>query len=241
MATRNHGTANAPINDSMVNKPAGGLISAYTAQLISTSGSGTSINVTAPLPVNYQLELATNFDNPFNSPVQDMLGSRIGPAAGNIVTGVTSVSGRNKWMSSAVWQGGNLFRVVVPFVIVAKRSAANEVVRNMRELLKLVAPSEIAGDFLRAPGPNLNSVLSGEGGVSETTGEIIKIRLGDFFEMSPCVIESVVCDFDTQMDVNDRCPISVTITVSALSYWTTTREDLDDYFKPKLAPAYSGS
>lgn len=238
MAVNNQGTATPP---KQRQKPSGGLLRAYTAELtattVGTGGKTKPLTFIAPLPDKFQFQLSTNFDNPFNSPVQDMAGNRIGQAAGNIVTGVTSVSGLNKYLSSAVWQGGSLFRLTLPFVIVAKTSTVNEVLAKMRDMLKLVAPTEVAGKMLRAPGPNYSSVQGQED--SLVSGEIITVRLGEFFEMSPCVIEDVACDFDTQMDVKDKCPISTTITVSVISYWTTTRQDIDGYFKNKLQPTES--
>lgn len=230
MATSNLGNAVKPV---ATKKVPGGLISAYTAQLTARMGTSVLIDVTAPLPENYQLQLSTNFDNPFNSPLSNLLDGKAAQAAQTAESATTAATGftsRTKWLSSAVWQGGNLFKLVVPFVIVAQDNAATDVVRIMRNLLKLVAPSEENG-VLKAPGPNLKTAYS-EG--NDATGELITIRLGDFFEMTPCVIEDVNCDFDTQMDNNSKCPISVTITVSITSYWVTTRQDLDKYFKRVL-------
>lgn len=215
------------------------LLRAYSAELTATVGKGSPITITAPLPVNYQLQFGTNYDNPFNSPLSDVIGGRIGPIAGNVMTGVTGMSSRNKWLSSTVWQGGNSFSLTIPFVIVAKSDARQEVLKKMRDMLKLVAPSESTAGMLRAPGPNLNTAANSGSSDVGFTGEMIKVRLGEFFEMEPCVIENVTCDFDTQMDIKDKCPMSVTITVTVLSYWTTTREDIDQFFKNKLEPTTS--
>lgn len=238
MGVTNANTARRPLVTS--SRKDGGLISAYTAQLITSGGASSSpINITAPLPENYQLKLSTNFDNPFNSPLSNLVSGKTGSAASALepaATAATGFSTRTKWLSSSVWQGGNMFQLVIPFVIVAQRDAAVEVVKIMRDLLKLVAPSEENG-MLRAPGPNLSNVYSG-GSDEGNTGEIITIRLGDFFTMTPCVIDDVSCDFDTQMEANSKCPMSVTITVSALSYQTTTRQDLDKFFQNKV-PASS--
>jgi hypothetical protein len=235
MATNNQGIATAPRPRQ---KPSLGLIRAYTAELTATTvgaeGRVKPLTFVAPLPDKFQFQLSTNFDNPFNSPVQNLAGGRIGETAGNIVTGVTSMSGLNKYLSHAVWQGGSLFRLTLPFVIVAQHNTITEVLAKMRDMLKLVAPTEVGGKFLRAPGPNYSSVAGQEN--SPIEGEVITVRLGEFFEMSPCVIEDVACDFDTQMDVDNKCPISATITVSIISYWTTTRQDIDGYFSKKLQP-----
>lgn len=231
MATSNHNTARKPI---VAAENSGNLITAYTAQLITSGGSGSPINITAPLPANYQLGLSTNYDNPFNSPLSSMIGGKTGQIAqsvepiANAATGATS---RNKWLSISTWTGGNAFQLTVPFVIVAETDAATEVVKRMRDLLKLAAPSEDGAGMLTAPGPNVRKVTSAS---EENTGELITLRLGDFFKMSPCILESVTCDFDTQMEDESRCPMSVTITVGIKSYFVVTRQDLDIYFSSKV-------
>ena len=198
----------------------------YTAELIAILRGGEKIHIVTPLPENYQFQLSTSFDNPFNQPLASLTGSQ---TADRISTGVTAVTGQSsisKWMSGAVWTGGSLFEVNVPFVIQAFSDTKEEIVKTMRDMLKLVAPSEQTGGLLRAPGPTMSSSFG-----TASAGDDITIRVGKFFTMRPCLIESVECDFDTQMDVDNQSPLSATITVSAKSFWTTTKEDLDKYFR----------
>lgn len=238
MAVINAGNAQAPapaadqksLNDI---KPFGGsLPDMYTARLYAKLRSGEEIDISAPLPENYQFQLATSFDNPFNQPLSNFaaqFGNGLGQAADAVSTGRTMATGKstiNKWMSGAVWTGGSLFQITVPFVIHAYEDTRSEIVEVMRDMLKLVAPSEGTAGMLTAPGPNMGSAF---GGASE--GDDITISIGKFFVMRPCVIESVTCDFDTQMDVEGQAPLSATITVNAMSFWATTKQDLDSYFK----------
>lgn len=236
MATTNRGTAVAP-SESMKPmseiKPYGGnLPDMYTARLYAKLRSGDTIDISAPLPENYQFQLSTSFDNPFNQPLSNFaaqLGSVPGQAVDALSTGRSMAFGKstiNKWMSGAVWTGGSLFQLTVPFVIHAYEDTKSEIVDTMRDMLKLVAPSEGTMGMLTAPGPNMSSAFD-----EDAEGDDIIISIGKFFEMGPCVIESVTCDFDTQMDVEGEAPLSATITVNAMSFWATTKEDLEKYFK----------
>lgn len=232
MATTNRGAATKPSNV----KPYGGINSGfpdmYTAQLKAILRGGKTIDITAPLPENYQFQLSTSFDNPFNQPLSNFaaqFGNAPGQAIDALSTGAAMTMGKstiNKWMSGAVWTGGSLFNVSVPFVIQAYENTREEVVKVMRDMLQLVAPSEGGTGMLTAPGPNMLSAFG-----NSTEGDNITIRIGRFFEMRPCVIDSVTCDFDTQMDAEGQAPVSATITVNAMSFWATTKEDLEKYFK----------
>lgn len=121
-----------------------------------------------------------------------------------------------------------MMKLDIPFVLQAYTDTKKEVVEVMRDLMKLVAPSEYKGQFLRAPGPYMKSL--DENGIA---GDLIRVNIGSFFTMSPCIIDSVTETFDTQFDESGR-PIGVTINVSVLSFFTTTQEDLDAFFAPSL-------
>lgn len=241
MPTANRGNARPPVATKNVSDvaPYGGwsgdnapFPDMYTAELIARLRNGEEIRIKAPLPENYQFQLGTNFDNPFNQPISNLasnFGNGLGQTIGATATGSTALTGHsdiNKWMSGAKWAGGSLFEVTVPFVIQAFENTRTEVVDVMRDMLKLVAPSESIGGMLIAPGPSAASTFG-----LENLGDDITIRIGKFFTMRPCVIDSVTCDFDTQMDVDNEAPLSATITVSAKSYWATTKEDLDTFFR----------
>lgn len=203
----------------------------YSAELLATRDGQKIVHIVAPLPENYSFQFSTNFDNPFNQPISDSIvqnmsgpASRSISAAGSGVTMTTGMTSIAKWLSGAVWTGGSMFELSIPFVIQAYSDTRREIVSLMRDMLKLTAPSETIGGLLRAPGPYMPT------STSEPLGDVISVRIGKFFEMSPCVVTNVTSDFDTQMDAIGQSPVSVTITVSVRSYWTTTKEDLDKFF-----------
>jgi len=230
MASTNQGTATPP--KASKNAVTAGVHRAYTAQLTATTGGNRIIDITTPLPKNYQFQLSSNWDNPFAAPLQDMAG-RVGSAAGQFATAATGVTSRNKYLSSAVWEGGSMLKIAIPFVLFAQEDEVNDVLKNMRDMMKLVAPTEDAAGFLHAPGPTLNTAYTAW---DQSSGDLITIRIGDFFTMTPCVIDDVSCDFDTQMG-QKGAPMNATITVSATSFWTVSRKDIDGFFRSKLASA----
>ena len=207
----------------------------YRAELIVQRDGGDVFSIDTPLPENFMISLAASWDNPFNQPVSNFVTSAAGGNAGKkldvLTKGATSATGftsLNKWLSGGVWTGGSMMKLDIPFVIQAYDDAREEVVRRMAELLKLVAPSEYMGQFLRAPGPRMGDPTNG--GVS---GDIITVNIGKFFTMSPCIVDNVSETFDTQVDHSGN-PISVTINVSVISFFTTTQEDIDRFFAPSL-------
>ena len=205
----------------------------YRARLKVNRDGAEIISLSTQLPENFSFSLATSWDNPFNQPVSNFVGGaagKYGAAADVLTTGVKAATGfttLNKWLSASVWTGGSLFSIDLPFVIQAFEDPKKEVVEVMRDILKLVAPSEYMGKFLKAPGPKIDPT---SGGVH---GDVITVEIGDFFRMDQCVIESVSETFDTQLDKNGD-PIGVIINVSVKSYFTTTQEDIDRYFSPSL-------
>lgn len=205
----------------------------YRAKMKVTRDGAEIISLSTQLPENFSFSLATSWDNPFNQPVSNFLGGASGGYGAStdlLTTGVkagTGFTSLHKWLSASVWTGGSLFSVELPFVIQAFEDPKREVVEVMRDILKLVAPSEYMGKFLKAPGPKID-ISSGS-----ITGDVISVEIGNFFRMDQCVIESVSETFDTQLDANGD-PIGVTINVSVKSYFTTTQEDIDRYFAPSL-------
>ncbi len=207
----------------------------YRAELIVQRDGAEYLRIDTPLPENYMLSLATSWDNPFNQPLSNFASKLAGGLPGKAVdiasTGVTAATGfttLSKWLSGGVWTGGSMMKLDIPFVIQAYENPREEVVKKMRDLMKLVAPSEYAGQFLRAPGPYMRAPNSG--GVA---GDMITVNIGQFFTMSPCIIDNVTETFDTQFD-SEGSPIGVTINVSVISFFTTTQEDLDRFFAPSL-------
>lgn len=222
----------------------------YKAQLIVKRDGNNVVNLSTPLPENYQFSLSTNYDNPFNQPLSG-LGDKVtgGSSISALATGATALVGvttLNKWLSGAVWTGGSLFQIDIPFVLQAYTDPELEIIKPMRELMQLVAPAETVGGMLLAPGPHLLRDPAGLAAASSSDeglaasiqsdfesgrmgGDDITVKIGKFFTMRPCVITNVHESFDTQFDHNGN-PISVVIQVSIMSFFTPTKEDIEKWF-----------
>lgn len=200
----------------------------YQAHLIVKRDGVPVVNLSTPLPENYQFSLSTNFDNPFNQPISDLLGRASGVPISGLATGATGLTGLttlNKYLSGAVWTGGSLFQLKIPFVLQAYNDPRTEVLLPMKQLMQAVAPKEGEGMMLMAPGPHL---LNGQDG--SLGGDDITVKIGKFFKLHPCVITDVNESFDTQFDHSGN-PIGVVVEVSIMSYFTATKEDLDKWFE----------
>lgn len=201
----------------------------YQATLIVKRDGRNIVNLSTPLPENYQFSLSSNFDTPFNQPLSDLMGGASGAKISKWATqGSTAVTGMTtmwKYFSGAVWTGGSALQLTIPFVLQAYEDPKTEVLMPMKKLMQAVAPSEY-GTMLRAPGPHV--LNNGETGL--LGGDDITVKIGRFFKLNPCIITNVDESFDTQFDHNGD-PLGVVINVSILSYFTTTKEDLDKWFQ----------
>ena len=199
----------------------------YQAHLIVKRDGVPVVNLSTPLPENYQFDLSTNYDNPFNQPISDLVGRAVGKNIAPYATGATAALGVTtlaKWMSGAVWTGGSMLQLTIPFVLQAYTDPKSEVLLQMKQLMQSVAPSEDFGGLLHAPGPHL---LGAEN--QDLGGDYITVKIGKFFKMEPCIITDVQESFDTQFD-HAGSPIGVVINVSIKSFFTPTKEDLDKWF-----------
>ena len=243
MATETFGAAVANIfNPTMpsTTKAKPEISSIYTAQLEVRRNGVRVINMDTPLPENFGIQLASSYDRPFAQPLSETAGEKVGQGqnaqrAENVSRATTGITSVNKYLSGAVWSSGSTLTLTIPFAIVAYDNAYLEVTDKMKTLLQLVAPSEGAGGFLVAPGPNLNTqgvtdILPGDfTNAVNLGGDEITLNVGRFFKFTPCIITDVNCTFDSQFDAMGN-PIAATINVTFEAYWTTTKEDLEKFF-----------
>lgn len=182
--------------------------------------------IRTPLPQNFSFSLSSEYGNPFNQPLSEIF---LGQAGNVIEKGMSFGIGattQNKWQSAAIWSGGSELAIEVPFVLQAyDANDAGEIIRKMRDLLALAAPSENDAGMLSSPGPVPK--IFGESSVLE--GNHIMIEIGTFFKMEPCIITSITEDFDTQFESTGK-PIGAVVRIQLRSYWTCTKQDLQRYF-----------
>lgn len=211
--------------------------SIYKATLIVKRDGKKLLTISTVMPENFGFGLSTNFDNPFNQPISDIAG-RGSQAISTVAKGVTALTGMttfNKYLSGAVWTGGSLFTLDLPFVLQAYSNPKTEVLDKMKKLMQSVAPSEIGG-MLLAPGPHISPDGLESGALG---GDDITVKIGKFFVLNPCIITNVQESFDTQFDHNGD-PIGAVINVTVISFFTVTKEDLDEWFKSSLDTRYEG-
>ena len=195
----------------------------YEARLFNADGT---VDISTPLPERFPLGLATSWDTPFNQPLSETFGGANAGQIENVVRGTFGQTSLHKWMSGAVWTSGSVLEISeIPFVLQAKTNAKVDVLDQYIKLLNLVAPSETASGLLQAPGPH----LLGEEVIDSIGGDVVTLQIGNFFTMTPCIVESVQGDFDTQFD-HSGYPISGIVSVTVKSFWSVTRQDIAKMF-----------
>ena len=156
-------------------------------------------------------------------------------------------SSMHKLASARVWGGPSYLSIDLPIFVDAYSDTKTEVVDTTINLLSLCAPSENGG-LLLPPGPSplksvsmetLTMAASGQGAdaANAAIGNVLEdseaffVDIGNFFSMSPCVIDSVNANFDNVWEDGTGNPISVDFILQVSSYFAVTREDLRKWLK----------
>jgi hypothetical protein len=230
----------------------------YLATLDVKRDGADYLHLTTPLPETFSLTISSTFDRPLDQPLSDIKKgplskfSSMEKAAATMITGQTT---KHKLLSGAVWVGGCYMQVQLDFVLHAYNSTRTDVMDKVIQLMALASPSENGpGGLLRPPGPtvaNLDALFTGNplnasidsavniaSNALQMGGDEIVLRLGKFFTMTPCIINSVTPTMDTILD-SEGIPMSATVSVNFESYFTTTQEDLIKAFKSSISAGVS--
>lgn len=178
------------------------------------------------------------------------LTSLINGAGGNIANNLMKFSGYNsyhKLMSAQVWDAPGYLTLELPIFLDGYEDTMEDVVLPLTQALKLSAPSE-QGGLLIPPGPSpagevLNNVKSSLASTSNSVlgtnfstdplfdlRESFTVTVGNFFSMSPAIIEGVSMSTENVMDAKQGKPVSADVMISVKSYFAVTREDIDKWF-----------
>lgn len=131
-----------------------------------------NILVDAWLPDTISVDVTANYDAPF----EQGLGGDSDVAKVAKTAGVTLTT---QALSVQVWQGGSYIQFSLPFIFQAQDSGADDVMKPIKDLMRLMMPKEpTPGGLLQAPGPRLDpaKALTGENvkAIAGGIGEAIK-------------------------------------------------------------------
>lgn len=156
-------------------------------------------------------------------------------------------SSMHKLASARVWGGPSYLQIDLPIFVDAYSDTRTEVVETTVNLLSLCAPSDNGGLFV-PPGPSPLKAVSmeamalaaGSGGAADANAamnnvledsEAFFVDIGNFFSMSPCIVDSVSANFDNVWEDGTGNPISIDFILQVSSYFAVTREDLKKWLK----------
>lgn len=193
--------------------------------------------ISGTLDETFSIRLGSQWDAPYNKSMRDMLGQSSSSMAQNIgnamdvLKNLTGIETRSRAASAQVWVSSDSITFSLPFTFVAMKDAKTEVVERVSNLLKLVAPTQVAkGTMLKAPGPTLGSQIAGAV-TGNTSGRQISLFVGTFMMLDNCIITSVETQFDSRLDKKGY-PISAKVQVDIQSYYSCfTVQDIDSLFK----------
>ena len=227
-------------------------------------GTSATVKIEALLPQNFNLDLRANWSQKDAMGLKDLANattpaakamnkygrgrstsrtgkalrtaSRYGSKAVRVAGAVTSAASdylglsnaTAKFMTAHYWQGASPISCNIPFEFIAEDDPDKQVLEPLKELYKLAAPYEEDGIII-PPGPSVAGSLS-------AIGIRINIYLGRVLAFENVIIESVAAEMDTRPSKNDGKILHAKVDVSFTSFYTATRDDIDNMF----ARTYTG-
>jgi hypothetical protein len=133
------------------NKNAGDIKQVYYKAFIVCSEQ--RLTVDAWLPETLAVDIAADYDAPYAQGLSAMA-PNLGSLAKFMGMNLTTQA-----MTAQIWQGGAFINFTIPFIFQAETSAETEVMRPIRDLMKLTMPKDETpggGGILSAPGPHID-------------------------------------------------------------------------------------
>lgn len=110
-----------------------------------------NIYVDAWLPEQVQTDVSANYEAPFAQGIGS-INEKFGSLAQFIGMNLTTQA-----MTAQIWQGGSFINFSLPFIFQAETSAEVDVMRPIKQLMRLAMPKDPSGGgILEAPGPHID-------------------------------------------------------------------------------------
>ncbi len=208
----------------------------YLVYLHGHDEQNTPVSVMASIPEQFGIHIMSDWHSILNtmsagevaSGAISGLASRVVGAAGGIAKNLTGVTDVIPQFTHQVWSSTSPINFSVPFQFNAVESDIDEVMKPIRELVKLAAPSVIASGyakgFLRAPGPSLIRKKSlGKSPYS------INLHVGNTFTFKDVIVTGVNFIGDSMFTINGNM-ISAQVDVNIMTSRIYTKSDIDKVF-----------
>jgi hypothetical protein len=124
-------------------------------------------------------------------------------------------------LTAQIWQGGAGLELPVNFIFRARKDAALEVVKPLKQLMHLMLPKDGPAGVLIAPfTPNFTKLDAPLAGIG------IEVKYGNFFTLPQAVITSM--NFSTNSIFDERgLPLEARVDLQIKSYYIVTSSDID--------------
>lgn len=233
---------------------------AYMIKIASNSYFGKPVDINAYLPENLNIQIGSEFSQPFLALAPAQLAEGIGLGG---ISGMLGTSGTIQAMTMKVWQGSQGFSFSLPMTFINDESPT-ENMKQIMQLLQLCTPSSPDGPFslMLAPGPNFGGLdklkriasavgqaavdaIGGKDGAldnaSATIGSVLKegmtniitVSIGDYLYFDSVVVENVDLDFQHILGGQQHMgrPWKADVTVTFSTLMNPSIEDLYRIFQ----------
>lgn len=130
---------------------------------------GQGILVDAWLPETVGMDVNANYDAPFAQGIANAVPENLGALARFLGMSLTTQA-----FTIQVWQGGAFIEFQIPFIFQAESGANNDVMRPIKDLMKLTMPKDPqGGGLLEAPGPVIDLQRLAQANVGQAVSNIV--------------------------------------------------------------------
>ena len=206
------------------------------------------LRIEGNLASDFALNVSSSWDTPLSF-MDDIAGNALGALGGNLGKAAGKVAGasgytKNIMSTGKSWAGGSELTFDLPIRIDAIADTGSELMEPLRNLLKTVLPTVTGAGVLLPPGPSVLSIPSigddlislnitpedwAKAMMSAFEENAFHLRIGSFFHMFPCVLETVHAQFSAINEHETGHPMFIDFQLQIKSYLTATTQDMDNW------------
>jgi hypothetical protein len=192
------------------------------------------IMVSAYLPDSFSLGVTSEYDTPFAQGIETGIGAIDSIMKSPLARAATGSNFITQWMTAQVWSGSAPIAIQLPLVFIADTDPQKEVLKPIKDLMKLAMPSSGIGaigdakGFLQSPGPRVKIDKETQS-ISFDVRNPISIQIGKFLRFPSVVIENISQTYNTVFD-SRGLPVRASVEITFKTFVTPTSEDIEKMF-----------
>jgi len=135
----------------------------------------------------------------------------------------------NQYLTAKVWTGSNPLMFSLPLHFVARRDSRKEVIRPIKQLMKMSLPVRSGTWQIYPPGPSVkHKAIEATRGTIDTHSDNITLYIGNYIRIPNVYISNVQASFDGLLN-KDGEPMSGDVQISCSTLYMPTANEVDTW------------